>query len=121
MDCPKCLSAMEAIVYSGIEIDRCTECFGLLFDHLEKEDLMAIKGAERIDIGDDIVGARFNEILDVVCPKCKVKMDHVVEQQPHEIKFESCPECHAAWFDAGEFRDYMQEDAFAQLQHMVPD
>jgi Zn-finger nucleic acid-binding protein len=56
---------MEVIEYNGIEIDRCTNCFGMWFDHLEKEDLKTLKGSETIDIGDDFVGARFNQILDV--------------------------------------------------------
>ena len=119
MQCPKCLSDMEIIDFNGIEIDRCTDCFGMWFDHLEKEDLMTLKGAESIDIGDEFVGARFNEIMDVPCPVCKVKMDHILHNEPFEIKFESCPGCHGAYFDAGEFRDYMGEEIFDQFQGVV--
>ena len=109
MECPKCLNKMEVIAFRGIKIDRCTDCFGMFFDHLEKEDLKTLRGAESIDIGDDFVGARFNKILDIACPKCKVKMNHVFQEEPFLVKFESCPQCHAAYFDAGEFRDYMEE------------
>lgn len=92
MECPKCLSKIEIIDFQGIEIDRCADCFGMFFDHLEKEDLKTLKGAESIDIGDDFVGARFNEILDVACPKCKVKMGHVFQEEPFLVKFKSCPQ-----------------------------
>ncbi|MCH7741400.1 MAG: zf-TFIIB domain-containing protein [Proteobacteria bacterium] len=119
MQCPKCLSDMEVIDYKGIEIDRCTECFGMWFDHLEREDLKSLEGADEIDIGDEFVGARYNEILDVPCPKCKVKMDHVLHTEPFEIKFESCPQCHGAYFDAGEFKDYMEDEIFEQFQDIV--
>ncbi len=119
MQCPKCLSDMEVIEFNGVEIDRCTDCFGMWFDHLEKEDLKNLKGAESIDIGDDFIGARYNEILDVPCPVCKTKMTHVLRTDPFEIKFESCPSCHGAYFDAGEFRDYMEEEIFAEFQDVV--
>jgi Zn-finger nucleic acid-binding protein len=119
MECPKCLSKMEVIDFQGVEIDRCTDCFGMFFDHLEKEDLKTLKGAESIDIGDDFVGARFNEILDVACPKCKIKMNHVFQEEPFLVKFESCPQCHGAYFDAGEFRDYMEEEIFEEFQDIV--
>jgi len=119
MECPKCLSKMEVIDFQGVEIDRCTDCFGMFFDHLEKEDLKTLKGAESIDIGDDFVGARFNEILDVACPKCKIKMNHVFQEEPFLVKFESCPQCHGAYFDVGEFRDYMEEEIFEEFQDIV--
>ena len=119
MKCPKCLSAMEVINYNDVEIDRCTDCHGLFFDKLEKEIMKSLEGAESIDIGDEFLGARLNEILDVPCPRCKVKMDHVIETEPFEIKFESCPKCHGAYFDAGEFRDYMDEEIFGSFQDVV--
>ncbi|MCZ6501668.1 MAG: zf-TFIIB domain-containing protein [Gammaproteobacteria bacterium] len=30
MQCSKCLSDIEVLEYQGIEIDRCTNCFGIL-------------------------------------------------------------------------------------------
>jgi len=119
MQCPKCLADMEVIDYNGIEIDRCTDCYGLFFDHMEKESLKDLKGAESIDIGDEFVGATLNEILDVPCPKCKIKMAHVFQQEPFEIKFESCPKCHGAYFDAGEFRDYMDDEVYDSFQDVL--
>lgn len=119
MKCPKCLSNMEVIDFNGVEIDRCTTCFGLFFDHMEKEGLKNLRGSESIDIGDEFVGAKYNEILDVPCPKCKTKMNHVYETDPFEIKFESCPNCKGAFFDAGEFRDYMDDEIFDSFQDVL--
>ena len=119
MQCPKCLADMETVTFNGVEVDRCTQCYGLFFDRMEKETLKQMKGAEGIDIGDEFVGARYNEILDVPCPKCKVKMNHVFETDPFEIKFEVCPECKGAYFDAGEFRDYMDDEIFESFQDVL--
>ncbi|MFN2270503.1 MAG: zf-TFIIB domain-containing protein, partial [Anaerolineae bacterium] len=39
MDCPKCQSPMEAVVYESFEVNRCTNCKGLWFDLREQEHL----------------------------------------------------------------------------------
>lgn len=119
MKCPKCLSAMETFDHRGISISRCEECYGLFLHRLIKDDLDGIDDAEEFDIGDDLVGARFNEILDATCPQCSVRMDHVLQQDPFQIKFESCPRCRGAYFDAGEFRDYLKDDIFDEFKDIV--
>ena len=106
-------------MFNDVEVDRCADCYGLFFDHLEKESLKKMKGAEDIDVGDEFVGARYNEILDVPCPKCKAKMDHILHTAPFEIKFEKCPECKGTFFDAGEFRDYLEEEIYEQFQDVI--
>jgi Zn-finger nucleic acid-binding protein len=30
-------------------------------------------------------------------------------KQPH-IRYEKCPSCYGIWFDAGEFKDYKEEN-----------
>lgn len=119
MKCPKCLGAMKTANLNDIEIDRCEKCHGLFFDHLEKEILRSVQGAESIDIGDEFVGARLNEILDVACPKCQTKMEHVLHTDPFEIKFECCPACKGIYFDAGEFRDYLEDEVYQQFQKVI--
>lgn len=112
---------MEVITFNEVEVERCTNCYGLFFDHLERETLRRMEGAEILDVGDEFVGARYNEILDVACPKCSTKMEHVLHTDPFEIKFEHCPECKGVYFDAGEFRDYLEEEIYAQFQEVVDD
>lgn len=119
MKCPKCLGTMEPVLFNDVEVDRCTKCYGLFFDHLEKETLRKMEGAELLDVGDEFVGARFNEILDVACPKCEQKMQHVVHTDPFEIKFECCSSCKGIYFDAGEFRDYLEDEIYEQFQEIV--
>ena len=119
MQCPKCLGNMKSLLFNEVEVDRCTNCFGLFFDHLEKETLKKMEGSQELDVGDEFLGATYNEILDVPCPKCKTKMDHVLHTDPFEIKFECCPDCKGAFFDAGEFRDYLEEEIYEQFQDIV--
>lgn len=121
MQCPKCQADMEVIDYGGIEIDRCTRCNGIFFDHLEQDKLKQLEGAESIDIGDDFLGARYDEFQTIDCPRCEVTMEQVREQDPCEIRFESCPRCRGAFFDAGEFRDYLADEIFDQFQNIVGD
>lgn len=119
MQCPKCLGSMKPLMFNDVEVDRCTNCFGLFFDHLEKETLKKMEGAQELDTGDEFLGATYNEILDVPCPKCKTKMDHVLHSDPFEIKFEQCPDCKGVFFDAGEFRDYLEDEIYEQFQDIV--
>lgn len=110
---------METLNFKDVEVDRCTGCYGLFFDHLEKETLRKLEGSEVLDIGDEFLGATLNEILDVPCPKCHTKMNHVLHTDPFEIKFESCPSCKGAYFDAGEFRDYLEDEIYEQFQDVI--
>ena len=103
MDCPKCSATMELVDFRGIEIDRCTRCFGLWFDRMEAETLRELEGAGEIDIGRE-AAAELNDQLFVECPKCYCILDQNTEQG---IKYEFCLTCHGTFFDAGEFRDYL--------------
>ena len=110
MNCPKCSAAMDKVQYESIEVDRCTDCKGIWFDMLEQEHLKAIEGSEEIDIGDPEVGKQTNIVDQITCPVCESRMIRMVDgRQPH-IWFESCTVCYGVFFDAGEFRDYKQEN-----------
>ncbi len=82
---------METLNFNNVEVDRCTACYGLFFDHLEKEMLKEMAGSEVLDIGDEFLGATYNEILDAPCPRCRTRMNHVLHTEPFEIKFEAVP------------------------------
>lgn len=112
MNCPKCHAEMEKVGYQSIEIDRCTHCHGMWFDKLEAEHLKELKGAEQIDIGNPQEGQAFNKIDKIHCPRCKAEMGKIVDfEQPH-IWYETCEVCCGMFFDAGEFRDYKEENIF---------
>jgi uncharacterized protein len=105
MKCPKCISPMIKVRFNGIEVDRCTDCHGLWFDEFEKDDLLKIKGSEKIDIGDAKVGREFDQVNCVFCPRCGTRMVRMAAlEQPH-IRFEHCTVCAGCFLDAGEFRD----------------
>lgn len=105
MDCPKCGSEMQTVMYGSIYVERCVGCKGLWFDMLEREHMAAIEGSEVIDTGSDELGRRFREVDNIDCPKCSSPMIKMVDaNQPH-IWYEGCPSCYGVFYDAGEFRD----------------
>lgn len=98
---------MQRIDYQGIEIDRCTHCYGMWFDHFELEELQRLSGSEVIDIGDMDVGREQNEHSKIFCPKCiqPSLMQTETDQRQEHIQYERCPNCQGVYLDAGEFRD----------------
>ena len=96
---------MMKVNFAGVEVDRCTDCQGIFFDELEKEQLRKMKGADAIDIGDPKVGRAYNKVDRIECPRCGSRMIRMVGlEQPH-IWFEHCTVCSGSFFDAGEFKD----------------
>ena len=106
MDCPKCHSEMEKVVFEKIEINRCSHCQGIWFDLHEHEILKKLSHSEAIDIGNPKVGKAYNKITKIKCPVCTTPMIRMVDHQQPHIWYESCATCHGVFFDAGEFTDY---------------
>lgn len=112
MQCPKCEAAMEDVSINKMFVKRCTSCQGLWFDRSKHEYLRKQPGSESIDTGDEEVGREFDSKDDIFCPSCSAPMiKMVVADQPH-IHYESCSKCFSVFFDAGEFRDYINKDIF---------
>lgn len=109
MKCPKCQGETEAVSLGGIEVDRCTECKGIWFDSTEHEALKKIEGSELIDNGDVSVGKVFDGKHDIVCPRCMVFMQTVVDTDNNSITYEKCPSCEGIFLDAGEFKESKRE------------
>jgi len=119
MNCPKCHSKFETITYGEIQVERCLGCQGLWFDMLEKEDLVKIEGSESIDIGNDQVGEEYDDMRNINCPHCNVKMIPMVDKDQDHIKYESCPVCYGTYFDAGEFRDLKEHTVVERFFEML--
>ena len=83
-----------------------------------EEDLKKLRGAEAVDVGDEFVGARYDQIQQIDCPKCGTKALHIEVEDPF-IRFEKCPACGGSFFDAGEFRDYLEDEIFEQFQALL--
>ncbi|MEQ8289875.1 MAG: zf-TFIIB domain-containing protein [Gammaproteobacteria bacterium] len=110
MQCPKCTHDMEDVEIHDVLIKRCTLCKGLWFDRTKHEYLRKEQDSSCIDTGDPQIGKAFDKIEDYLCPECHSPMiKMVVADQPH-IHFESCSHCFSAFFDAGEFTDYVEKD-----------
>jgi len=111
MQCPKCASDMEVTSYDEIKVDRCTRCRGLWF---QPDELARLRDdvwmADYIlDPGDRKTGRKFNRIGAIHCPQCDADMrQEFDEEQPHII-YESCPNGHGTYLDAGEFSDLVHK------------
>ena len=99
---------MEEVSYGSLTLDRCTECQGIWFDSGEAEALKERWMGEALDTGDPDIGKRWNEVEDVDCPRCGVRMSKTSDpSQPH-IWYEVCND-HGMFLDAGEFTDLKHE------------
>ena len=119
MQCPKCNSDMEDLEIYDVIIKRCTLCKGLWFDRTKHEFLKDEKDSGDIDTGDKNIGRAFDKKDDIYCPGCSAPMiKMVVADQPH-IHYESCSKCFSAFFDAGEFKDYVEKDIFSFFKDLM--
>ena len=119
MKCPKCSSDFESVDYQNVTVDRCTNCYGLWFDMLEKEDLEKMEGSEAIDIGDSEIGHWQDKVRKIKCPKCNVDMINMVDKEQFHIHYELCPDCYGTFFDAGEFRDLKENTILERFKEML--
>lgn len=120
MQCPKCQAELEVIEYNGIEIDRCMNCHGIWFDYREEVELGKLKGAaQALDIGDEVLGATFDKMQNIKCPRCTTVMHHVSHQGDVEIRFERCNECKGSYFDAGEFTNYVADEILDEFESVM--
>ena len=111
MQCPKCSAAMEITSYDQIKVDRCTSCKGLWFQPEELSELRNdIWMADYIlDEGDSKVGKKFNRIGSIHCPQCDTDMRQEFDKEQPHIIYESCPDGHGTFLDAGEFTDLVHK------------
>jgi len=106
MNCPKCNHYMKSIDYKGVQINRCSSCYGLWFDDFELKDLQKLAGSEVVDIGDVEVGTEHNKNTRPKCPKCQKIMMPEIGGGRSPIQFERCQQCNGVYLDAGEFRGF---------------
>jgi len=111
MKCPKCDADFETRTYGPkIVVQRCTGCHGLFC----KPDVLMEMRREWmsdavLDGGDSRKGKNHDQIGDINCPECNVKMDMVADDRQSHIWMESCPSCGGIYLDAGEFSDLKYE------------
>lgn len=110
---------MEDLEIYEVIIQRCALCRGLFLDRSKHEYLRDLKDAEEIDTGDPEIGKAFNKLENISCPACFAPMIKMVVADQHHIWYESCSKCFAVFFDAGEFRDYVEKDLFDIIKSML--
>jgi len=111
MNCPKCSAEMEVTSYDGIKIDRCTHCKGLWF---QPDELATLRNdiwmADYIlDQGDAKTGKKYDRLRAIQCPQCGTDMKQEFDQEQPHIIYESCPDGHGSFLDAGEFTDLVHK------------
>jgi len=112
INCPKCFSVMDPVMLLGMTIQRCSSgCKGLWF---RPEDLAVLRQDSWLaghvpDNGSARVGKLYNRIRDICCPQCKSEMDWEYDKDQPHIVYESCPNGHGVFLDAGEFTDLMHK------------
>jgi len=123
MQCPKCYGEMETVSAGGesaLQIDRCLTCFGLFFDQLTRSDLPLIGDQNTFDTGDAELGAEYDDMTFVDCPKCNKMMDQKSAEDPVHIRFEHCTSCYSTFLDAGELRQYLEASHKAEFKALLP-
>ena len=121
MQCPKCDGEMETVYNEEVTINRCNNCRGLYFDQLTRDDLGYVEGQVGVDTGDEELGAAYNDMVYVECPKCDKIMDQQLIEDPVRIRFEVCTSCHATFLDAGEFRQYLSDEYRDHFISLLPE
>ena len=111
MECPKCSGTLQPEIHEGVQIDRCEACKGIWFDMGEREELAKVPGSESIDREATRRVALDNKAR-VLCPRDKQQMTRMVHPAKPTVWFESCPNCHGVFLDAGEFRALKEDPSF---------
>lgn len=119
MKCPKCSGEMAQVSYDQIVVDRCITCGGLWF---QPDELTALRNdiwmADYIlDSGDKKTCKRANAIKDIECPECGVMMLQESDAEQAHITYESCPNQHGTFLDAGEFTDIVHKTFWDKFKH----
>lgn len=116
MQCPKCKAPMHLLAELTEPVHRCEGCQGMWFEIMAHEQLR--DEAEQIDLTESAPPAEdafFDPTapapVTLLCPACDhYPLIHMVDpHQPH-IRFESCKFCYGRFYDAGEFRDFADEE-----------
>jgi Zn-finger nucleic acid-binding protein len=95
---------MQAVSFEHVTVDRCTHCFGIWFDALELQKIVALRGGRTLDIGSREMGKQMDEANRIDCPHCRAQMLRLVNDRHPEVHYEQCAVCGGAFLDAGELK-----------------
>jgi Zn-finger nucleic acid-binding protein len=115
MKCPRCKVNelhQHADDQSGVILDVCRDCRGILFDEGELVQVLDVAARGLIP------PAKSTERETVRCPKCQLPM--TAFHYPLTVAtVDMCRECHAVWLDRGEFREIQEIRRALKRKHKL--
>lgn len=111
MKCPKCSTDPMDTVNYGREftVYRCNSCHGLWFPEDSYKHLKEEWMSHFMDIGDPRKGKHYNKKTDIPSPVTGKPMEVVTDKKQPHIEYEVDVDGHGAFFDAGEYTDYVED------------
>src|SRR5262245_45019683 len=86
INCPQWSKLMSQVEAAGVRVDRCGACGGIWLDALEKDRLLASKGAaERIDTSPLEPDAPVSGAT--TCPRDKSTLIRMVDRKKPQVRF----------------------------------
>lgn len=119
MQCPKCKDSMKEISGFSFPALKCNGCHGIWFKNGSHETARTVQGVSAIDPTKSNMQSHYRKIRDISCPECNKKMIKMVDKDQHHIEIESCPYCRGVFFDAGEFRDFVQHSFLERVKQAI--
>ena len=105
MKCPKCKVSMLVVERDEVELDYCTRCEGLWFDHGELALLFQELGPAAHGLLPQQIAALPAAKTDEPehrCPICRAKMRKILLGPAREVLIDACPHGDGLWFDREE-------------------
>lgn len=118
MDCPRCRIEMNAIEFKGVELDQCSDCEGVWFDHGELETVRESSTNEVNSSGlaksmeGEIRKEEISSENELPCPRCGVTLTRFNYLYESGIILDTCPNDCGIWVDDGELkliREYLDK------------
>jgi Zn-finger nucleic acid-binding protein len=102
--CPRCDHPLEKGTFHDVELEKCTECQGLLISNRVLTPLLEAMTRELVDT--------INPELDLdpvpdkgpsaKCPRCQGEMEHYGYMGGNQVMIDGCTGCVLIWLDAEE-------------------
>lgn len=110
MNCPRCKSQLQEVLYEGVSIDTCKKCEG---EWLDSGEIVAINSAREKTFSDaekskakgaqqTVVKPASHSQVPLLCPHCNVPMVTSNYSYSTGIIVDRCPSCNGLWLDKDE-------------------
>jgi Zn-finger nucleic acid-binding protein len=113
LNCPVCSQPLIILELNEIEIDYCTNCFGIWLDEGELE-LMIGNSGQKETLLHSFKPAHKSSEKKIKCPVCGKKMDKIGCGKDGEIILDKCRKHHGLWFNKGELEKVVESGGLNQ-------